>query len=90
MPRSMRTGQRPVLLGYCMGGLLAAGLAAARQRDLAGLALLATPWDFHAGDGGAPPPITATAAADGRIAALGCAPVDLLQAFFACSIRWQS
>ena len=42
-------GQRPVLIGYCLGGLLAAGLAASRQRDLAGLALLATPWDFHAG-----------------------------------------
>jgi polyhydroxyalkanoate synthase len=42
-------GRRPALLGYCMGGLLAAALAQRRQRDLAGLALLATPWDFHAG-----------------------------------------
>jgi len=42
-------GGRPVaLLGYCMGGLLA--LAAARQlpADVRALALLATPWDFHA------------------------------------------
>jgi len=37
-----------VLLGYCMGGLLAVALAQRRGRDLAGLACLATPWDFHA------------------------------------------
>src|SRR5579862_280405 len=42
------TGEKPVVLGYCMGGLLALGLARLRTRDLAGLALLATPWDFHA------------------------------------------
>src|SRR5262245_15724960 len=42
-------GSRPVvLLGYCMGGLLAVALAQRRQRDLAGLVCLATPWDFHA------------------------------------------
>ncbi len=76
-------GQRPVLIGYCLGGLLAAGLAASRQRDLAGLALLAMPWDFHAGDGGAPPPISATPQLTAAIATLGCAPVDMLQGFFA-------
>jgi len=42
------TGRKPVVLGYCMGGLLALGLARLRAGDLAGLALLATPWDFHA------------------------------------------
>ena len=42
------TGRKPVVLGYCMGGLLALGLARLRVGDLAGLALLATPWDFHA------------------------------------------
>jgi polyhydroxyalkanoate synthase len=35
-------------LGYCMGGLLALALAQRRARDVAALALLATPWDFHA------------------------------------------
>lgn len=75
-------GQRPVLLGYCLGGLLAAGLTASRQRDLAGLALLAMPWDFHAGEGATPQPITATPQLTAAIAALGCAPVDLLQSFF--------
>ena len=31
-----------------MGGLLTTALAQRRPRDIAGLALLATPWDFHA------------------------------------------
>ena len=40
---------RPVaLLGYCMGGLLSLALALCRPADIACLALLATPWDFHA------------------------------------------
>src|SRR5262245_38455000 len=42
------TGRAPALVGYCMGGLLALPLALARPRDVAGIALLATPWDFHA------------------------------------------
>jgi polyhydroxyalkanoate synthase len=36
------------LVGYCMGGLLALALALRRQQQLSCLALLATPWDFHA------------------------------------------
>jgi polyhydroxyalkanoate synthase len=40
-------GGKPALLGYCMGGLLALGLALRHQARLSGLALLATPWDFH-------------------------------------------
>jgi len=36
------------IVGYCMGGLLALALALRRQDAVAGLALLATPWDFHA------------------------------------------
>ena len=40
---------RPVaVMGYCMGGLLALTLAARRPRQVSALALLATPWDFHA------------------------------------------
>jgi polyhydroxyalkanoate synthase len=42
------TGRKPAVIGYCMGGNLALGLASARQNDIAALALLATPWDFHA------------------------------------------
>ena len=36
------------IAGYCMGGLLALALAQRRIGQIAGLALLATPWDFHA------------------------------------------
>jgi polyhydroxyalkanoate synthase subunit PhaC len=41
-------GKPLAVLGYCMGGLLALALALRQQRQLSGLALLATPWDFHA------------------------------------------
>jgi polyhydroxyalkanoate synthase len=44
-----RTGGGPIaVIGYCMGGNLALALALRHQDDVAGLALLATPWDFHA------------------------------------------
>jgi polyhydroxyalkanoate synthase len=36
------------IVGYCMGGLLALALALRHQNDVRCLALLATPWDFHA------------------------------------------
>lgn len=74
------TGQRPVLLGYCLGGLLALALAAARRGDLAGLALLATPWSFRLAPLPPAPPLALTSS---LIAALGHAPPDVLQAFFA-------
>lgn len=74
------TGQRPVLLGYCLGGLLALALAAARRGDLAGLALLATPWSFRLAPLPAAPPHALTAS---LIATLGHAPPGLLQTFFA-------
>ncbi len=41
-------GGRVHVAGYCMGGNLALALALRRQRALASLMLLATPWDFHA------------------------------------------
>ena len=44
------TGMRPVLAGYCMGGLLALAQAQLTPAKVAGLALLATPWDFHSKD----------------------------------------
>jgi poly[(R)-3-hydroxyalkanoate] polymerase subunit PhaC len=78
-----RTGRKPALIGYCMGGNLALGLAAARPNDVAGLALLATPWDFHAERAD-----LAHAAAHAMtpwmpvIEALGAMPVDVLQTLF--------
>ena len=78
------TGRLPVLAGYCMGGLLALPLAERRGADLAGLALLATPWDFQA-DGGTSPHLIAAglAGAAPALELLGEMPVDLVQALFA-------
>lgn len=42
-------GRAPLLLGYCMGGNLTLAAALQAPQDVAALALLATPWDFHAG-----------------------------------------
>lgn len=44
--------ERPVLAGYCMGGNPALAAAGRVWAALRGLALLATPWDFHAGTDG--------------------------------------
>jgi polyhydroxyalkanoate synthase len=40
------------VLGYCMGGLFSLALALRHPERIACLAVLATPWDFHAEDGG--------------------------------------
>jgi polyhydroxyalkanoate synthase subunit PhaC len=78
-----RTGQRPAVIGYCMGGNLALGLAAARPRDVSALALLATPWDFHA-DRADLARATAHAMTPWMplIEQLGEMPVDVLQTLF--------
>lgn len=45
----LRIAGAPIgVIGYCMGGLLALALALRRQSEVGCLALLATPWDFHA------------------------------------------
>lgn len=74
----------PVVLGYCMGGLLGLGLALRRQPEIAGLVLMATPWDFHAENA---PHSRMAAACLPMVAPLlevaGEMPVDLLQTLFA-------
>ncbi|MBP7242501.1 alpha/beta fold hydrolase [Amaricoccus sp.] len=40
------SGRAPALVGYCMGGTLAAGLAARRPEGVSALAVLGAPWDF--------------------------------------------
>jgi len=40
------SGTRPSLLGYCIGGTLATGLAAHLKDDVARLVLMGAPWDF--------------------------------------------
>jgi polyhydroxyalkanoate synthase len=78
------TRLKPAVLGYCMGGNLALALAERRRRDIAALALLATPWDFHAGARFRYEQIM-PAMAPGFAAwmeALGELPVDALQMMF--------
>ena len=73
-----------IVIGYCMGGMLALALALRRQRDLAGLVCLATPWDFHA-DGKTQAELIGAMGRqmDPLFQALGEMPVDVLQSFFA-------
>jgi polyhydroxyalkanoate synthase len=81
------TGQPPLLVGYCMGGNLALAAALAAPEDVAALALVATPWDFHAGGAHQAALVQVLAPALVPPAAkVGDAPpmldVDVLQAFF--------
>lgn len=78
-----RGGGPPILIGYCMGGLLAMALALRRPQAIAGLALLATPWDFHAEDAHDGRRMAALAPAlEPILSRLGMLPVDLIQALF--------
>jgi polyhydroxyalkanoate synthase len=73
-----------VVIGYCMGGNLALALALRRQQDVAALACLATPWDFHADNQVQAQLIGAIGRhLDPLFQALGVMPVDVLQSFFA-------
>jgi poly(3-hydroxyalkanoate) synthetase len=77
-------GGRVVLVGYCMGGLLAVAAALRRPELVSALALLAVPWDFHVPDPDRPAalarllPLFEPAFAFG-----GTLPVDALQLLFA-------
>jgi polyhydroxyalkanoate synthase len=73
-----------IVVGYCMGGNLALALALRRQKDVAALACLATPWDFHA-DGQVQAQLIGAIGRhmDPLFQALGEMPVDVLQSFFA-------
>lgn len=73
----------PTVIGYCMGGNLAVALALRRRRDIAGLILMATPWNFHAGQ---PPAIAVlplvTAGLGLTMEIAGELPTDILQTLF--------
>lgn len=72
------------VIGYCMGGNLALALTQRRLKDVAALALLATPWDFHAGVPERALQMHAMAGAvEGQLDLMGVMPVDSLQAMFA-------
>jgi len=70
------------VLGYCMGGLLALAGALAAPEMVASLALLATPWDFHA-DRAGQTGILATVAALPHAPGTPPLPVDIIQTLFA-------
>lgn len=82
-------GDRLVIAGYCMGGLLALAAALRRPDLVRGFAALATPWDFHAGD-----PERAKAAAmllpllEPAMAFADALPVDGLQLLFTALDPW--
>jgi poly(3-hydroxyalkanoate) synthetase len=75
-----------VLVGYCMGGLLALAAALRRPDRVRALGLLATPWDFHPGPAEAERARAAAAllpALEPALQATGTLPVDAIQALFA-------
>jgi len=85
-------GREPVVLvGYCMGGLLALAAALRRPDRVRALALLATPWDFH-GDAEAERRARSLAALlsgiEPVLEAHGALPVDMLQVLFAMLDPW--
>ena len=82
--RAARMSQRPpVVVGYCMGGMLALAAALRGRAPFAGLALLAVPWDFHhEGTSEARRLAFAGAAFADMLAGRGEMPVDALQTCF--------
>jgi polyhydroxyalkanoate synthase len=75
---------KPVVLGYCMGGLLALALGILRSADVRALALFASPWDFHQPDDGQARQVAAMRRPiEDAVTKWGGLPVDLIQACFA-------
>lgn len=77
--------RRVAVAGYCMGGLLATALVLRRCKSVSGLALLATPWDFHAEDAATARGVAAFFQPFGPLLdGWGELPTDAIQALFAC------
>ncbi len=74
---------RAGLIGYCMGGLLALAVALRCPTQVAALALLATPWDFHADDAETARRLGAMLPWFEPMMLTGSLPVDALQTLFA-------
>ncbi|MDE8345117.1 MAG: alpha/beta fold hydrolase [Acidocella sp.] len=73
-----------VLAGYCMGGLLALAGTLRNPGKVAGLALLATPWDFHQPDAQTARRIAeALLPMEGLMRLSGTLPIDALNTLFA-------
>lgn len=79
-----RCGRPVAVVGYCMGGLLAAALCLRRPQLVSSLTLLATPWDFHAEEADTARRIAALFQPFGPLLDLwGELPVDAIQTLFA-------
>ena len=77
-------GEPVVLVGYCMGGLLALAAAQLRPELVRGLGLLATPWDFHAAEAGAARGLGALVPVlEPLMAPMQRLPIDAIQTLFA-------
>ncbi len=73
-----------VLAGYCMGGMLALAAALRMPAKVSALALLATPWDFHAADPALGRRIADTMpAVEAMMRFSGTLPIDALNTLFA-------
>jgi polyhydroxyalkanoate synthase len=79
---SQTAGAPIAIVGYCMGGLLALASALRHRSRVACVALLATPWDFHAQSG--KPPLLALLVdwLACVCAPAGTLPVEAIQALF--------
>ncbi|CAN5777619.1 alpha/beta fold hydrolase [soil metagenome] len=85
-----RARRAPAVMGYCMGGTLTVALAARRPRRVAGLALLAAPWDFHADRTGHAFVVSAGPLLAEVADRVGELPVDVLQTLFWSLDPWLS
>lgn len=76
-------GQPIILAGYCMGGLLTVAAAGRRPDLVRALALLATPWDFHAADQARAIALAKLLPSlDPLLRVAGALPIDALQTLF--------
>ena len=83
MERALQAAPRNLILaGYCMGGLLALAAGLRQPERVRALALLATPWDFHA-DPQAAGLARLLPGLEPVMEPLGALPVDALQGLFA-------
>lgn len=77
-------GEPVIVVGYCMGGLLAVAAAERRPALVRALALLATPWDFHAAGPSQSEALARLAPAlEMPMQLTGTLSIDLLQTLFA-------
>ncbi|MEM9627046.1 MAG: alpha/beta fold hydrolase [Pseudomonadota bacterium] len=77
------TGRRPLVLGYCMGGTLTTALACLCHDQMAGLALLAPPWDFSRDHHSTDQAGRCHVALASGAGCIGSLPVDFQQMLFA-------